>query len=154
MVLIDQWHLSDGIRCCDVVRCSSHPWWWSSPHPQTWCNHPWIWSTVGGDVFCPVIIYGEFLDGSDVLIFVSGQCWHITSNYLEEIYCRCNGEVMLQRNWDLAVSWVQAPGVGEAEMACCRNVESKALVVVGGGSDVETIGCMWHPGCSGSWIIV
>jgi hypothetical protein len=20
------WHLSDGIRCCDVVRCGSHPW--------------------------------------------------------------------------------------------------------------------------------
>jgi hypothetical protein len=55
---------------------------------------------------------------------------------------------MLQRRWDLAVGWVQAPGVGEAEVARCRNVELEALVVVGGRSNVETIGCMWRPGCS------
>jgi hypothetical protein len=49
---------------------------------------------------------------------------------------------MLQGNWDLAVGWVQAPGVGEAEALHCRNVESEASVVVRGGSDIETIGCM------------
>jgi hypothetical protein len=53
---------------------------------------------------------------------------------------------MLRGNWDLAVGWVQAPGVGEAEAVHCRNVESKALVVVNGGSDVEAIVCMWRPG--------
>jgi hypothetical protein len=53
---------------------------------------------------------------------------------------------MLQGNWDLAVSWVQASGVREAEGARCRNVESEASVVVGGGFDVEAIGCMWRPG--------
>jgi hypothetical protein len=46
----------------------------------------------------------------------------------------------------MAVGWVQVPGVREAEAANCRNVESEASVVVGGGSDVETIGCMWCPG--------
>jgi hypothetical protein len=49
---------------------------------------------------------------------------------------------MLQSNWDLAVGWVQLPGVGEVEAACCKNVESEALVVVGGGSSIEAIGCM------------
>jgi hypothetical protein len=53
---------------------------------------------------------------------------------------------MLQGNCGFAVVWVQAPGVGEAEEARCRNVESEASVVVGGGSDVITIGCMWRPG--------
>jgi hypothetical protein len=55
---------------------------------------------------------------------------------------------MLQSNWDLAVGRIQVPGVGEAEAARCRNVESEALVVVGGGSNVEAIGCMWCPGHS------
>ncbi len=27
MALMELWHLSDGIRCHDIVRCSSHPWW-------------------------------------------------------------------------------------------------------------------------------
>jgi hypothetical protein len=49
---------------------------------------------------------------------------------------------MLQGNWNLAVGWVQAPGVGEVEVAYCRNVESEALVVVRGGSGVEAISCM------------
>jgi hypothetical protein len=40
------------------------------------------------------------------------------------------------------VGWVQSPSVGEAEAVCCRNLEFEALVVGGGGSDVETIGCM------------
>jgi hypothetical protein len=31
---------------------------------------------------------------------------------------------MLQDNWDLAVGWVQAPGVKEVEVPRCRNVES------------------------------
>jgi hypothetical protein len=53
---------------------------------------------------------------------------------------------MLQSNWDLAVGWVQVPGVGEAKTAHCWNVESEASVVVGGGSDVEAVGCMWCPG--------
>jgi hypothetical protein len=43
------------------------------------------------------------------------------------------------------VGRVQAPGVGEAEAAHCRNVESEASVVVGGRFDLETIGCMWRP---------
>ena len=85
---------------------------------------------------------GEFLDGSDVLDLVSGQFWYSFLKFLEEVFCRCNGEVMLQGNWDLAVGWVQAPGVGEVEAARCRNVESEALIVVRGGSDVETMGCM------------
>ena len=55
---------------------------------------------------------------------------------------------MLQGNWDLAVGWVQVPGVGEAEVVHCRNVETEASVVVGGGSNVEPIGCMWCPGSS------
>jgi hypothetical protein len=45
------------------------------------------------------------------------------------------------------VGWVQLPGVGKAEVARCRNVELEASVVVGGGSNVEAIGCMWCPGC-------
>ncbi len=62
---------------------------------------------------------------------------------------------MLQSNWDLAVGWVQAPGVGEAEVVHGRNVESEALVVlVGGGCDIETVGCMCHPGCLGSRIVL
>jgi hypothetical protein len=52
------------------------------------------------------------------------------------------------------VGWVQMPGVGEAEAARCRNVEMEALVVVGGGSDVEPIGCMWSPGSARSWIVI
>jgi hypothetical protein len=70
MALIDQWHLSDGIRCCDVVRCSSHPWWWSSCHPWTWCNNPWIWC-----IHCwwGCLLHShdcsEFLAGLDVLDF-------------------------------------------------------------------------------------
>jgi hypothetical protein len=44
---------------------------------------------------------------------------------------------MLQGNWDLVVGWVQAQGVREAEAAHCRNVESEASVVVGGGSKVQ-----------------
>ncbi len=81
-----------------------------------------------------------------MLDFVGGQFLYSTPKYLEEVCCRCNGEVMLQGNWDLAVGWVQAPGVGEVEAARCRNVESEALVVVGGESDVEAIGCMWRLG--------
>ncbi len=46
------------------------------------------------------------------------------------------------------MGWVQVPGVGEVEAACCRNVELEASVVVGGGSNVEAIGCMGCPGCS------
>jgi hypothetical protein len=62
---------------------------------------------------------------------------------------------MLQSNWDVAVGWVQVPGVGEVErVRCCCNVESEALVVVGGGSYVEAIGCMWRPGCLGCWIVM
>jgi hypothetical protein len=97
---------------------------------------------------------GEFLDGLHVLDFVSGCFWYIAPKYLEEACCRCNGEVMLQGNWDLAVGWVQVPGVGEAEAACCGNVELEASVVVGGGSEVEAIGYMWHPGSLWSWIVV
>ena len=52
------------------------------------------------------------------------------------------------------MGWVQTPGVGEAEAARYRNVETEALVVVGGGSDVEPIGCMWRPESARSWIIV
>jgi hypothetical protein len=148
MALVDQWHLSNGIRCPDVVRCGSHPWWWSSCHPQTWCNHPWSWCIHSWWVrLLPGHDHGEFLDGSDVLDFVSGQFWYSTPKYLEEVCCCCSGEIMLQSKWDLAVIWVQAPGVREVEAALCRNVESEALVVVGGGSDVEPIGCMWGPGC-------
>jgi hypothetical protein len=55
---------------------------------------------------------------------------------------------MLRSSWVLAVGWVQVPGVGEAEMLHCRNVELEASVVVGGGSDIETISCMLCPGCS------
>ncbi len=55
---------------------------------------------------------------------------------------------MLQGNWDLAVGWVQAPGVGEAEAVRCRNVGWDASVVVGGGSNVEAVGCTWRPGSS------
>jgi hypothetical protein len=44
------------------------------------------------------------------------------------------------------VGWVQAPGVDEVDAAHCRNVELEALVVVLGGSNIEAIGCMWHPG--------
>jgi hypothetical protein len=60
---------------------------------------------------------------------------------------------MLQENWNLTVGWVQAPGVGEAEAAHCRNVGKEASVVVKGGSNVEPIGCIWRPGRSRSWII-
>jgi hypothetical protein len=61
---------------------------------------------------------------------------------------------MLQGNWDLALGWVQTPGVGEVEVACCRNAEMEALVAVGGGSDVEPIGCMWRPESARSWILL
>ncbi len=146
MALMDQWHLSDGIGCRDVVRCVSHLWWWISRHPWTWCNHLWSWCIhcwwvhllSGHDC-------GEFLDCSYVLDFVGRKFWYITPKYLDEVCCRCNGEVMLQNNWDLAVGWVQAPGVREAEAARCRNVKLEVSVVVGGGSNVEAIGCMWRP---------
>jgi hypothetical protein len=85
---------------------------------------------------------GEILYGLYVLDFVGGQFRYSTPKYLEEVCCHCNGEVMLQGSWDLAVGLEQASGVGEAEAASCRNVESEALVVVGGGSGVETMGCM------------
>ncbi len=52
------------------------------------------------------------------------------------------------------MGWVQVPGVGEAEAVHGRNVEPEASVVVGVRSVVETVGCMWCQGCSGSWIIV
>jgi hypothetical protein len=65
-----------------------------------------------------------------VLDFFGGQFWYSTPKYFEEVCCCCNGEVMLQGNWDLAVGWVQVPGVEEAEAARCRNVETEALVVV------------------------
>ena len=55
---------------------------------------------------------------------------------------------MLQGNWDLAVRWVQAQGVGEVEAMHCRNVDTEASVVVRGGSNVELISCMWCPGSS------
>jgi hypothetical protein len=47
----------------------------------------------------------------------------------------------------------------EVEAARCRNVELEALVVVGGRSNVETIGCMWRqdvrdPGLSYIWALV
>jgi hypothetical protein len=89
-----------------------------------------------------------------VLDFFSGRFWYSTPKYFEEVCCCFNGEVMLQGNWDLAVGWVQAPGVGEAEAVRCRNVETEASVVVGGGSSVEPIGCMWCPRRSRSWIVV
>jgi hypothetical protein len=89
---------------------------------------------------------GEFLDGSYVLDFVGRQFSYSTHKYLEEVCRRCNGEVMLRGNSDLAVGWIQAPGVGEVEAVRYRNVESEALVVVGGGSTVEAISCMWRPG--------
>jgi hypothetical protein len=114
----------------------------------TWCNHPWRWC-----IYCwwvrslPGHDRAEFLDGSDVLDFVGRQFWYSTPKYLEEVCCCCNGEVLLQGNWNLAVGWVHTPGVGEAEVVHCRNVESEALVVVGGRSDLETISCMWHLGC-------
>ncbi len=91
---------------------------------------------------------GEVPDGSYALDFIGGQFWYSTPKYFEEVFCCCNGEVMLQGNWDLAVGWVQAPGVGEAEAARSRNVEMEASVVVRGGFNVETIGCKWHPGSS------
>ncbi len=101
-------------------------------------------STVGGSVRCPAMIAVSSRMPCMCLILSAGF-WHNTPKYLDKVCCHCNGEVMLQGNWDLAVGWVQAPGVGEVEAAHCRNVESEALVVVGGGSDVETIGCMWRP---------
>jgi hypothetical protein len=108
--------------------------------PLGWCIHCWwIHSLSSHDP-------GEFPDGLYVLDSVGGQFWYSIAKYLEEVCCHCNGEVMLQGNWDLAVGWVQVPGVGEAEVARCRNVESEASVVVGGGSNIETIGCMWRPG--------
>ncbi len=81
-----------------------------------------------------------------MLDFVGRQFCYSTPKYLEEVCCHCNGEVILNGNWDLAVGWVQVLGVGEAEAARCRNVELEASVVVGGGHDVEAIGCMWCPG--------
>ncbi len=79
-------------------------------------------STVGGVVCCPAMIAVSSWMAWMCLIFFSGQCWRSTPKYLEEVYRHCNGEVMLQSNWDLAVGWVQAPGVGEAETAHCWNV--------------------------------
>jgi hypothetical protein len=97
---------------------------------------------------------GELLDGLDVIDFFSGQRWYSTPKYVEKVCHHCNGEVMLQSNWDLAVDWVQVPCVREAEAARCRNVELEASVVVGGVSKVETVGCMWRSGCLGSQINV
>ncbi len=105
-------------------------------------------STVCGRLLPGYDDHSEFLDGSCVLDFVGGQFWYSTPEYLEEVCCHCNGEVMLQGKWILAVGWVQVPGVREAGLVHCKNVELKVLVVVRGGSDVETIGCMWRPGSS------
>jgi hypothetical protein len=42
------------------------------------------------------------------------------------------------------VGWVQAPGVGEAEAACCRNVESEAKPLVAcGAQDVCDSGSLY-----------
>jgi hypothetical protein len=67
-------------------------------------------STVGGVAHCPAMIAVSSWMAWMCLIFCSGLCWHITTNYLEEVCCHCNGEV-LQSNWYLAVGWVQAPHV-------------------------------------------
>jgi hypothetical protein len=57
--------------------------------------------------------------------------------------------------WQWAGYKLQAPGVREAEAAHCRNVEMEASVVVGGGSDVEPIGCnMWRPRSLRYWVAV
>jgi hypothetical protein len=37
---------------------------------------------------------------------------------------------MLQFNWNLAVGWVEAPRVGEAEASCCGNVELETSIMV------------------------
>jgi hypothetical protein len=103
-------------------------------------------SAVGGSVHCPAMIAVSFRMAHMCLILSADNFGTVPPKYLEEVCCCCNGEVMLQGNWDLSVSWVQMPGVGEAEAARCRDVESKASIVVGGGSNVETIGCMWCPG--------
>ncbi len=52
------------------------------------------------------------------------------------------------------MGWIQVPRVGEPEALHGWDVESEALVVVGGWADVETIGCVGHPGCMGCWVIV
>jgi hypothetical protein len=52
---------------------------------------------------------------------------------------------MLQCNWNLAVGWVEAPRVGEAEALCCRNVELETSIMVGSRAYVVAICGM---GCS------
>jgi hypothetical protein len=105
-------------------------------------------TTVGGVVCCSAMIAVSSWTARMCLILSAVDFWYSTPKYLEEVCCPCNGEVMLQGNWDLAVGWVQAPDVEEVEVACCRNVESEAPVVVGGRSYIDTIICIWHPGCS------
>jgi hypothetical protein len=61
---------------------------------------------------------------------------------------------MLQSNRDLAMGWISVPHVGETEALRGWDVELEAPVVVGGWADVETIGCMGHPGCTGCRVII
>jgi hypothetical protein len=103
-------------------------------------------STVGGFVCCPAMIAVSSWMARMCLILLADNFGTVPPNTL-----RKSAATAMERSCckvlDLAVGWVQAPGVGEAEAARCRNVESEVSVVVEGGSDVEAIGCMGHPGC-------
>jgi hypothetical protein len=46
---------------------------------------------------------------------------------------------MLRCNWNLAVGWVEAPHVGEAEASCCGNVESETSIMVGSRAYVVAV---------------
>ncbi len=103
-------------------------------------------STVGGVPCCPAMIAVRswmvwmclILSAVDVGTVPPNTLRRSAAAAMERLCCKVTG------TWQ----WVQAPGVREAEAAHCRNVELEVLVVVGGRSDVETIDCMWCPGCS------
>jgi hypothetical protein len=52
------------------------------------------------------------------------------------------------------VGWVQALQLGEAETLSCRNGELEALVVIGGGTYIEAIGCVGLPRHSRCQVVI
>ena len=103
-------------------------------------------STVGGVVCCPAMIVVSSWMAWMCLIFSAIEVSTVPPNTL-----RRSAAAAMERSCCKATgTWQWAgykPGAREAEVAHSRNVESEASVVVEGGSNVETIGCMWCPGC-------
>ena len=89
-----------------------------------------------------------------MLHFHTGCCRYSASKFLEDVANRMQSLVMFRKDGDLAVTGVQAPGVGEAETACCWDVELETAVMIACWANVETICCMGSPGSAHGWVVV